>query len=93
MYSRFIFGKTMGAVKRLALPPFSSLLLLIVTAGLENNAFAQGDQSKRQPNILWIVLEDTAPLLSCYGTSIISTPNIDKLAVNGVFSEVLLFNF
>ena len=36
------------------------------------------------PNILWIVLEDTAPLLSCYGTSIISTPNIDKLAEKGV---------
>lgn len=36
-----------------------------------------------KPNILWIYLEDTAPLLGCYGTSIISTPNIDKLAEAG----------
>lgn len=35
------------------------------------------------PNILWIYLEDTSPLLGCYGTSIISTPNIDKLAEAG----------
>jgi N-sulfoglucosamine sulfohydrolase len=41
----------------------------------------------RSPNILWIYLEDTSPLLSCYGTSIISTPNIDKLAKNGMLFE------
>lgn len=37
-----------------------------------------------KPNILWIYLEDTSPLLSCYGTTLISTPNIDELAKNGV---------
>ena len=36
------------------------------------------------PNILWIYLEDTAPLLSSYGTTSISTPNIDSLAQAGV---------
>lgn len=36
------------------------------------------------PNILWIVLEDTAPLLGAYGTTIIKTPNIDGLAEAGV---------
>ena len=36
------------------------------------------------PNILWIVLEDTAPLLGAYGTTIIATPNIDRLAEAGV---------
>ncbi|WP_117879566.1 sulfatase family protein [Aureibaculum luteum] len=40
--------------------------------------------SKVKPNILWIYLEDTAPLLSSYGTTIISTPNIDSLAQQGV---------
>lgn len=39
---------------------------------------------KSQPNILWIFLEDTAPLLSSYGTTLISTPNIDSLAQQGV---------
>ena len=37
-----------------------------------------------RPNILWIVLEDTAPLLGAYGTTIIETPYIDELAENGV---------
>ena len=41
-------------------------------------------EAKTQPNILWIYLEDTAPLLSSYGTTLISTPNIDKLAQEGV---------
>lgn len=41
-------------------------------------------ESKLKPNILWIVLEDTAPLMGCYGTDIISTPNIDKLAKEGL---------
>ncbi|SHG45091.1 Arylsulfatase A [Flagellimonas flava] len=36
------------------------------------------------PNILWIFLEDTAPLLGAYGTTLISTPNIDSLAKQGV---------
>ena len=38
----------------------------------------------KRPNILWILLEDTAPLLGAYGTSIINTPNIDSLAQQGV---------
>lgn len=37
-----------------------------------------------QPNILWIVLEDTAPLMGCYGETLIETPNIDELATDGV---------
>ena len=44
----------------------------------------QEQEAPARPNILWIFLEDTSPLLSCYGTSVISTPNIDKLAKNGV---------
>ena len=44
----------------------------------------QSLQTTVRPNILWIFLEDTAPLLGCYGTSLIATPNIDSLARNGV---------
>ena len=42
------------------------------------------EYSKERPNILWIYLEDTAPLMGCYGTSIIETPHIDALANSGV---------
>jgi uncharacterized sulfatase len=42
-----------------------------------------GSESQR-PNILWIIAEDLSPDLACYGTAIVKTPNIDKLASQGV---------
>ena len=38
----------------------------------------------KKKNILWVYLEDTAPLMGAYGETLIETPNIDKLAKNGV---------
>jgi len=44
-----------------------------------------GKLSKRQqPNILWVSCEDISPDLGCYGDSYAVTPNIDKLAAQGV---------
>lgn len=56
---------------------FGASLMLFSTCSTET-------QKEQKPNILWIMLEDTAPLLSAYGTTIISTPNIDSLADNGI---------
>jgi len=36
------------------------------------------------PNILWITCEDISPFLGCYGDSQATTPNLDKLATEGV---------
>ncbi len=47
------------------------------------NEKQQRKKSYQQPNILWIYLEDTAPLMGCYGTSMVKTPNIDSLAQIG----------
>ena len=42
-------------------------------------------QAKEQPNILWLTYEDTSPhFIGCYGNEQASTPNIDKLAKEGV---------
>jgi arylsulfatase A-like enzyme len=41
-------------------------------------------QAKDKPNILWILSEDISPDLSCYGTAAVQTPNLDKLARQGV---------
>ena len=41
------------------------------------------DPAKR-PNILWLIAEDVGPELGCYGTSQVSTPNLDQLAAEGV---------
>ncbi len=37
-----------------------------------------------RPNILWIVCEDMSPHLSCFGETVIQTPNLDALAKDGV---------
>ena len=60
------------------------ILLLIFACSTALSSCQFEPEEKTKPNILWIFLEDTSPLLSCYGTSIISTPNIDKLAENGM---------
>lgn len=35
------------------------------------------------PNILWITTEDNSPFLGCYGDSMATSPNLDKLASEG----------
>ena len=40
-----------------------------------------------QPNILWIVSEDNSPFLGCYGDKTATTPNLDKLASQGILYE------
>jgi len=40
--------------------------------------------NKQRPNILWIVVEDVSPLMSCYGYDINPTPNLDRMAKKGV---------
>jgi arylsulfatase A-like enzyme len=41
-------------------------------------------KKKSQPNILWITCEDMSPRLGCYGDRTVPTPNIDRLAREGV---------
>lgn len=40
--------------------------------------------SKEKPNILWITCEDISPFLGCYGDTYAITPNLDKLAGEGI---------
>ena len=44
-----------------------------------------GQSKTNKPlNILWLSTEDMGPLLGCYGVDEIDTPNIDKLASEGI---------
>ena len=45
-----------------------------------------GEEQER-PNILWITSEDNSPLLGCYGDSFATTPNLDRLASEGIVFE------
>ena len=41
--------------------------------------------AQNRPNILWLTFEDTSPqFIGCYGNKQAHTPNIDKLASEGV---------
>lgn len=42
------------------------------------------DRNADRPNILWIIAEDIGPQLGCYGASLVRTPNVDRLAEEGV---------
>jgi len=42
---------------------------------------------KTQPNILLIVSEDNGPDLGCYGNKDVYTPNLDKLASDGILFQ------
>lgn len=45
---------------------------------------AQSADSTERPNILWITSEDNSPYLGCYGDKLAHTPNLDRLATQGV---------
>ncbi|NGM63093.1 sulfatase [Sphingobacterium sp. SGG-5] len=55
--------------------------LLIVFLGLACTLC----NAQSKPNVLWITIEDTSPqFIGCYGNQHASTPNIDRLAAEGV---------
>lgn len=46
--------------------------------------FVPQDATPPRPNILWITCEDISPNLGCYGDAYAVTPNLDRLATQGV---------
>jgi len=57
----------------------SVLGCLVLTGG-----FALSADADERPNILWITCEDISPHIGCYGDEQAITPNIDRLATQGV---------
>src|SRR5918999_4437271 len=60
------------------------LVVLLVVAALATPAEAN---APARPNIVWIVVEDMSADFSCYGEKTIRTPNVDRLAAEGVKFE------
>ena len=50
-------------------------------------ARAQDQSTADGRDVLFIAIEDIAPLMSCYGHPIVKTPNIDALAARGVLLD------
>jgi len=76
-------------MRTFSLRPLLSCFLVAASLLWANSfSFAQDENSPdARPNILWITIEDWSPYLSCYGTKGIDTPNVDKLASEGVRYE------
>jgi len=58
------------------------LLLALLLAAAPSLPAA--DIPARKPNILWLIAEDLGPQLGCDGTKEVNTPNLDRLAGEGV---------
>lgn len=62
------------------------ILLFLTASGLFNVANAQNESEK--PNILFIMSDQhNANALGCYGSDVVKTPNIDRIARQGVVFE------
>lgn len=53
---------------------------LLLAAGMTGLA----TQAAPPPNVLWLIAEDLGPELACYGHPAVRTPNLDRLAAEGV---------
>ncbi|NIA13135.1 MAG: sulfatase-like hydrolase/transferase [Nitrospiraceae bacterium] len=56
-------------------------------AGVLAAGAAARAEAQERPNILWITSEDNGPFLGCYGDAFATTPNLDRLASEGVLYE------
>jgi len=61
---------------------FIFLVVLLVSCQPEEDSGF--DLLENQPNILWIVTEDLSPVIPSFGDSTIRTPNLSRLAGEGV---------
>lgn len=57
-----------------------SILIFVLLLG----SFGYTQEEDRPPNIVWFVTEDMGPELGCYGEPQAHTPNLDRLAKQGM---------
>lgn len=59
--------------------------MALTALGIGSTLFAAGGTGKKTPNVIFILADDLGYAeLGCYGNSFNETPNLDKLARNGV---------
>lgn len=62
----------------------SKKLLSVVSICFIFLGFKTDNDSNKVYNVIWLDLEDLSPMLAAYGDSTIKTPNIDRLAKEGI---------
>ena len=56
----------------------------MILAALTSVFLLNANEATDRPNILWLVIDDMGLEFSCYGEQVIETPNIDRLAQDGI---------
>lgn len=76
--------QTSISMKRLIVP-INFVLLLILIIGCKSETKPEGNDETERPNIVFIMSDDHAyQAISAYDNSLISTPNIDRIAKMGM---------
>jgi hypothetical protein len=60
------------------------LCSLCIAGALHAQSATATASAASKPNILWFVVDDMSANFSCYGEKLIETPNVDRLAREGV---------
>ena len=63
---------------------FSILTVLLYCACDASYQESKEQPSLSTPNILWLVAEDLSPIIPAFGDDTVATPNLDRLATEGV---------
>lgn len=81
-------------IKQLLITGFMITICFVILSGYNTakvrhhqpavKAYNKNKAPEKKPNILWLVTEDISPYLACYGDSTASTPNLDRLAKEGI---------
>jgi len=64
-----------------------NLIIVVLTVFFNGCKSPHQDQqvsNSNPPNIIWLMAEDIAPDLECYGMAAVKTPNLNKLADEGI---------
>ena len=63
---------------------FYALILLMLPGGCSEN---KKEEKSTEYNVLLLYMDDLRPQLGCYGNAMMHTPNIDKLAQEGILFD------
>lgn len=63
---------------------YAGSFLLLSANSCKNQKSDAGNKEQEPLNVLFIMVDDLRPELGCYGNDVIHSPNIDKLASEGV---------
>ncbi|TPN86227.1 sulfatase family protein [Aquimarina algicola] len=58
--------------------------VFVLTSCVEKQNKTDRTKKQKKPNIIWLMAEDISTDLACYGMPNVKTPNLDKMAAQGV---------